>query len=119
MERFDEGLKQAEEEYERSRHFDDENRLKRLAEAFIERQKDRMTVSQSQKIQTFLDSLNEPASRRGLWNLLRASEQENHTPLEFLVLNVSTRLSDNVEALSDSWKALTARYGQSVEGAQG
>lgn len=120
LRKVEEALTKAESERESNRDHDDGNRVKRMAEALIERQKDRMTVAQSQKIHAYLNSLHEPASRRGLWNLLRANERENHTPLEFVTLRtISEPLENYVEALSDDWQALIDRCRQTVEGAQG
>jgi hypothetical protein len=119
LSKVDETLTKAESELGSNLNPDDSSRVQRMAEALIERQKDRMTVAQSQKIQSYLSSLHEPASRRGLWNLLRANEREGHMPLEFTTIrNTSEPLENYVEALSDDWQALIARFGQKVEGAQ-
>ena len=88
--------------------FEDESaRIRNLALALIERQKDQMTVAQSEKIQRALNSLGEATSRREMWNLLRESERSGHSPLVLAAIaQTSSGPRIGLDDIVKRWKSL-------------
>lgn len=83
--------------------------IRALAEGFVERRKDQLTIAQHEKLQNLLEQAENPAHRRELWNLLRDLDTRLQKKVKFKKPKALTGRSPvDVKVLGSAWESLSA-----------